>query len=111
MITINNKGNKKVIEHMGNTSIHSSLYTTSTDITTTWVGSSPPYTQILSIPAISTTNEVHISLSASATQAQTQEYDNLELKSGGQGSGTVTLRCWGSKNSATVPIDVSVRGV
>lgn len=79
-------------------------------ISTTWVGSTPPFTQAFSNANVTTTNIVEISLASTATTAQTKAWDALKLKDGGQSAGSFTVKCWGVKNSITIPIVISVRG-
>lgn len=82
----------------------------SATIGTTWVGTSTPYTQVISLEGIKTTSVIEVSLPSTATQAQTEAFDALKLKDGGQAVDQFTLRCWGDKNTINIPISVIVRG-
>lgn len=81
-----------------------------TNISITWTGSAVPYTQTISNASIGTNSVVDVGLSSSATQAQTAAWDALNLKDGGQAAGSFTLRCWGTKNTITIPIVIVVTG-
>lgn len=80
------------------------------NIGTAWTGSAAPYTQQISVAGATATNVVEVSLAATATQAQTEAWDALKLKDGGQAAGSITLRCWGDKNTITIPVQIIVRG-
>lgn len=84
--------------------------TASANISTIWTGSAVPYTQNISVPGATASNVIELSLSPTATKAQTDAYDALKLKDGGQSVGTITLRCWGTKNTIAVPVIAIVRG-
>lgn len=79
-------------------------------IGTTWAGSSAPYTQVISITGVTADNVVEISLPTNATAAQVSAYNDLVLQDGGQATGKITLRAFGTKNSITIPINVIIRG-
>lgn len=79
-------------------------------IGTTWTGSSAPYTQVISITGVTADNVVEISLPTNATAAQVSAYNDLVLQDGGQATGKITLRAFGTKNSITIPINVIIRG-
>lgn len=78
-------------------------------LTTTWVGSSAPYTQVLSNSAIEADSVVEISLASSASVTQAEAYMNLGLQDGGQTDGSLTLRCFGDKNTVTIPLNIVIR--
>lgn len=79
-------------------------------IGTTWTGSSAPYTQSINITGVTADNVVEISLPTNATAAQVSAYNDLVLQDGGQATGKITLRAFGTKNSITIPINVIIRG-
>lgn len=79
-------------------------------ISTTWAAESEYFIQTIVNSNVTSTNIIEISLSGGATKAQTQEWDKLKLKDGGQTAGEFTIRCWGTKNTIDIPIVISVRG-
>lgn len=79
-------------------------------ITTSWTGTSVPYTQTISNANVTATNTVEISLAPVATEAETLAWDDLNLKDGGQTSGAFTLKCWGTTNLINIPVVITVRG-
>ena len=78
-------------------------------ITTSWSGTSAPYTQRLNISGVTADSIVEVALRSTATAAQAAAYAALQLQDGGQGSGYITLRCFGTKNTTSIPINVIVR--
>lgn len=92
------------------TTVDKSSTKTTATIGTTWSGSSAPYTQSISITGVTANNVVEISLPTNATAAQVTAYNDLVLQDGGQSTGTITLRAFGSKNTITIPINVIIRG-
>lgn len=86
------------------------ISTTTGTITTSWTGSAIPYTQTISNADVtaSSTCVVNVSLSPTATVAETEAWDALNLKDGGQTAGSFTLRCFGDLNTIAVPIVMTV---
>lgn len=84
--------------------------TTTAILSVNWNGESEPYTQSISNVNVTETNTIEISLASTATSEETLAFDKLGLKSGGQATGSFTLRCWGTKNTIPIPIEISVRG-
>lgn len=83
---------------------------TSISIGTSWIGSSAPYTQTIPCDSLSSaSNVIEISLPASATAQQVEQFNALILQDGGQTASTFTLRAFGTKNTVEIPITVIVR--
>ena len=83
---------------------------TSISIGTSWIGSSAPYTQAIPCDSLSSaSNVIEISLPPSATAQQVEQFNALMLQDGGQTASTFTLRAFGTKNTAEIPITVIVR--
>lgn len=82
---------------------------TKATIGTTWNGSATPYTQTISIAGVKADSIVEISLSANATADQAKAFQNLCLQDGGQADGSITLRCFGTKNTISIPVNVVIR--
>lgn len=80
------------------------------NIGTTWTGSSVPYTQTLSVLGVTADSIVDIFLSTDATASQVAEYGKLNLQDGGQAAKSITLKAFGTKNTATIPIKIIIRG-
>ena len=77
-------------------------------ITTTWTGSAAPFTQTFQNAEVTATCVVEVSLASSATQAQYEAFGALMLADGGQAAGSFTMKAWGDKNTAAIPIVVTV---
>lgn len=80
------------------------------NIGTTWTGSEAPYTQTLSVLGVAADSVVDIFLSSDATASQVAEYGKLNLQDGGQSAKSITLKAFGTKNTATIPIKIIIRG-
>lgn len=80
------------------------------NIGTTWTGSSAPYTQTISVIGVAADSVVDIFLSSEATASQVAEYGKLNLQDGGQSANSITLKAFGTKNTATIPIKIIIRG-
>ena len=74
------------------------------NIGTKWTGSEAPYTQTLSVLGVTADSVVDIFLSSDATASQVAEYGKLILQDGGQSAKSITLKAFGTKNTATIPI-------
>lgn len=74
-----------------------------------WVGSSSPYTQNIDVQGVDANSIVDVALPKGATATQVTEYNALILQDGGQSLGQITLRCFGKKNTTTIPINIVVR--
>ena len=80
------------------------------NIGTTWTGNTAPYTQTLSVLGVAADSVVDIFLSSDATASQVAEYGKLNLQDGGQSAKSITLKAFGTKNTATIPIKIIIRG-
>ena len=80
------------------------------NIGTTWTGSEAPYTQTLSVLGVTADSVVDIFLPSDATASQVAEYGKLNLQDGGQSAKSITLKAFGTKNTATIPIKIIIRG-
>lgn len=80
------------------------------NIGTTWTGSSAPYTQTINVIGVAADSVVDIFLSSNATASQVTEYGKLNLQDGGQSANSITLKAFGTKNTATIPIKIIIRG-
>ncbi|WP_414733443.1 hypothetical protein [Acetobacterium carbinolicum] len=79
-------------------------------ITTTWTGSAVPYTQTISNSNVTEllTCIINVSLAPTATIIETDAWDALNLKDGGQTDGAFTLKCFGELNTIAIPIVMTV---
>lgn len=80
------------------------------NIGTTWTGSSAPYTQTINAIGVAADSVVDIFLSSEATASQVKEYGKLNLQDGGQSANSLTFKAFGTKNTATIPIKIIIRG-
>lgn len=75
-----------------------------------WTGSAAPYSYTLAVDGVTatSTNDLNPSLSITAEQLEALQLANII--DGGQSSGTITLRAYGTKPSIDIPIRVHVKG-
>ena len=74
-----------------------------------WSGSSAPYTIILSINGVTTSNNVEILIPGSATNAQVEAWMAAGIVNGTQAANSVTLKAYGDKPSINIPIEAIIR--
>ena len=84
---------------------------TSTDVTLspdTWKGSVAPFTYDISNENITATNNVDVSLATSATLDQAKVWAKAMVMNANQTNGKITLKAYGKKPGANIPIVVTV---
>ena len=74
-----------------------------------WSGSSAPYTITLSINGVTTSNNVEILITGSATNAQVEAWMAAGIVNGTQATNRVTLKAYGDKPSINIPIEAIIR--
>lgn len=77
---------------------------------TGWEGEDAPFTCALSVDGVTESSIVDISLSSSASQEQAKAWMAGQFADGGQEAGKVTVKAFGSKPEADIPVTVIVRG-
>lgn len=77
---------------------------------TGWQGEDAPFTCALSVDGVTESSIVDISLSSAATQEQAKAWMAGQFADGGQEAGEVTVKAFGSKPEADIPVTVIVRG-
>lgn len=75
-----------------------------------WTGSSAPFSYALSISGVTSTSYQEIIPGLNITQAQLEALQGANIVDGGQSSGVITLKAWGTKPSIDIPIRVVKRG-
>lgn len=78
-------------------------------IGTAWTGSAAPYTQTITADGLTADDVIEIFLPGDVSAAQVEAYNALMLQSGGQASGSFTLRAFGKINTVNIPINYIVR--
>lgn len=84
---------------------------TSTNVTlqpSTWQGGAAPFTYEISNADITATNNVDVSLATSATLDQAKVWAKAMVMNAAQADGKITLRAYGKKPGANIPIVVTV---
>jgi hypothetical protein len=76
-IKINNKNNKVNIDHVNNNDIHLTRNSFTGTLTTTWNGTEPPYSQVVTVSGVLATDVPSIDMVNSGTYA-TDEIRNEE---------------------------------
>ncbi len=102
------KDGPKQIDYNALANLPKSIITTST-IGVSWVSSTAPYTQRISIHGVTAKSVVEISLPSNATIDQVEAYQALNLQDGGQDIDVITLRAFGEKNTIEIPINIIIR--
>lgn len=75
-----------------------------------WTGDAAPFVNSLSVEGVTESSIVDISLSSVATQEQAKAWMAGQFADGGQEEGSVTIKAFGSKPEADIPVAVVVRG-
>ena len=74
----------------------------------TWSGSSAPFTYTVSVQGVTANNNVDVSLSSSATVAQAKMWAKAMVLNATQTTNSITLKAYGKKPTANIPIVVTV---
>lgn len=85
----------------------------STLVTTTltaskWTGSSAPYTYVLSVSGVTSSNIVEIDYASNASSAAIEAYQNAMLADGGQTTNQITIKAT-EKPTVDIPITIVIR--
>jgi hypothetical protein len=75
-----------------------------------WVGSSAPYTQALTVTGLGATQNGTISIAQSATATQRAAALKAKLSATGQAAGTLTVTADGTKPTVDIPVTVILLG-
>lgn len=75
-----------------------------------WMGTEPPYTYTVSVPAVTEFNNVEVVPAINITDEQFKNMNDARMVGGSQTNGSFTLRAYGKKPSHDIPILVNVRG-
>lgn len=75
-----------------------------------WSGSTAPYSQTITVAAVTATSANEILPGASVTADQLASLQSANLQDGGQATGSITVKAYGDKPSIDIPIRVIVRG-
>ena len=74
---------------------------------TTWSGSSAPFTQVLTVTGLTATDYVMQTLASTATLAQVEAYGEGNIRGTAQGTNSLTLSAFGDKPTIALPILVT----
>lgn len=80
------------------------------EIGTTWTGESVPKSQVISVPGVTASSVVEISLQDNPTTDQVSAWNKLGLQDGGQAAGQIILLSYGTVNTIALPVNIIVRG-
>lgn len=75
-----------------------------------WQGEKAPFTNTLEVSGVKPSSIVEIGLSKNASADQVRACINGQIVDGGQAEGSITLRAFGRKPDADIPVVVIVRG-
>lgn len=97
--------NKKYVDDLSK-----SIRTTATITAAGWNGAAKPYVQVLYIDGVEPDSIVEVAFSKnSLSENAVAQYGALLLHGGQQDAGLIQLRCYGTKNTVDIPIDVIIR--
>ena len=83
---------------------------TATLSASSWSGDSAPYTYTLSVSGVTATSNQEFLPALDITEEQLTALQAANIQDGGQSSGSVTLKAFGTKPTIDIPIRVIVRG-
>jgi len=75
-----------------------------------WTGTDAPYSQTISVAGVTATSANEILPGASISASQLELLQLANLQDGGQAAGSITVKAYGGKPTADLPIRVIVRG-
>lgn len=75
-----------------------------------WTGSDAPYSQTISVAAVTATSANELLPGASITADQLDALQSANIQDGGQAAGHITLLAYGDKPGIDLPVRVIVRG-
>lgn len=75
-----------------------------------WTGSAAPYSQTISMEGVTATSANEILPGASISASQLDLLQAANLQDGGQADGSITVRAYGGKPTADLPIRIIIRG-
>jgi len=81
-----------------------------TVLATEWVGSTAPYTNIITVNGVTTTNNVEVIPQTSLTVEQETALSGARIINGTQDVNSITLKAFGTKPSIDIPLSFIVRG-
>lgn len=73
-----------------------------------WVGSAAPYTQIVSVPYVTSSSHIVVSIKSSASMAQYQAGVDAQLHATAYSDESITITAFDTKPTIDIPIDVLV---
>lgn len=73
-----------------------------------WTGSSAPYSYVLSVPGVTSSNIVEIDYASNASSAAIEAYQNAMLADGGQTTNQITIKAT-EKPTVDIPITIVIR--
>lgn len=90
--------------------VHKSTLVPATLTAAGWTGSAAPYSQSLSVAAVTATSANELLPGASITADQLAALQAANLQDGGQAAGSITLLAYGDKPTVDLPVRIIVRG-
>lgn len=96
--------------YVGPSGVHKSTLAPTTLTAAGWTGSAAPYSQALSIAAVTATSANELLPGASITADQLAALQAANIQDGGQAAGSITLLAYGDKPSIDLPVRIIVRG-
>jgi len=87
-----------------------SLFINTTLISTSWSGSSAPFSYTLSVNGVTSSNVVEIIPQSNLTVEQSKALASAVIATGTQTTNSITLKAFGKKPNINIPITIIVRG-
>lgn len=80
-------------------------------LSTSWSGSSAPYTQAVAVPGVTASSIVLIDAADNVTAEQMDAYINAKIAGGRQTADSITLKAFGDKPEVSIPVKILIMGV
>lgn len=105
------KGNGSVVaQAVAGTDYATPVTDTTATLSTTWTGSTAPYTQAVAISGMTADAKIAVSLASTATAEQYAAAAAAQLMCTAQTTGSITMTAYGEKPTIAIPILVRVVG-
>jgi hypothetical protein len=73
-----------------------------------WLGDIVPYQCTVQIPGVTAASIIELGISSAATKDQARAWLDAQIVDGGQGENSITLKAFGWKPAADIPINVAI---
>jgi hypothetical protein len=75
-----------------------------------WSGTSAPFTQTVSVPEVTASNNIYVTVGSGASAAEYAAAVDAQLHCSAQGAGTITMKAFDTKPTVAIPLTVLILG-